>query len=575
MGGFMKLVKPFRVWIAFTVFFLIVQGGAELLLPGMMSDLIDKGIIAGSEPDLGYIRSTGALMLLVTLLGAAATVAVSYFSARTSVGIGRDMRDSVFAHIESLPPGSFDGVGTASLITRTTNDIMQIQNVSVMMLRMVFIAPVTCVGGVVLAFMTNVKLAFMLLIVLLTVLAAALIVSKAAVPLFDAVQDKIDGLNLKARENLTGIRVIRAFNKSKDQLERFGEANDRLTAILIKIGRIVAVIIPLMTLLFNLSGVGVMWFGARQLGDSGVRIGSLLAFIQYANLILLSLLMMAFMFVLIPRASVSLKRIGEVMGLVPEKAVSEELSDVGGRVEFSHITYTYPSASLPALVDVSFRAEAGEMVAVIGSTGSGKSTLLGLIERFFEPDSGKIFIDGTDISSVNVESLRNALGYAPQKALLFSGSIAENIRYGRDGASDDDVEGAAKTAQAYDFICAKEHGFCERVSQGGKNMSGGQKQRISIARALVRKAPIYLFDDCFSALDYKTDARLRKALKEEMSGSTVIIVSQRVSTVRDADKILVLHDGRVMGFDSHEALVSTCPAYRDIVDSQAMRDEEE
>lgn len=575
MRTMIKILKNLTTykWIVAAIFlFVFLQSMAELFLPTLMADIIDNGVVVGNIP---YIWKIGALMLFVSALSALASIAVSFYSSQAAMGLGRDIRGKVFNHVERFSLQDFDKVGTASLITRTTNDITQVQQVVIMMLRMVLAAPIMFIGGLIMALSKDVRLSLVIVAAMPLLVGLILFVLKKGMPLFKTVQQRLDRLNLVLRENLTGIRVVRAFNREKEEQVRLGKANEDLTDVSIKVNKIMAFMMPSMMLIMNLTVVGVIWFGGIRIDNGAMQIGDLMAYIQYVMLIMFSLVMASMMFVMIPRAAVSARRINEVLEMEPTfldegttKANKERAT-----LEFDDITFTYPGAEEQALSGVSFKAKAGEITAIIGGTGAGKTTLINLIPRFYDVTSGTIRVNGVDIKDSSQEEVRSKIGFVPQKALLFSGTIAENIRFGKEDATQEEIEHAAHIAQAEDFIGNMKEGYASMISQGGSNVSGGQKQRLSIARALVRKPDIYIFDDSFSALDYKTEANLRAALKDETKDATVVIVAQRVSTVIDADRIIVLDRGKVAGIGTHSELLETNNVYREIVESQLSEEE--
>ncbi len=571
----LKLLKNLSVykWIIISVFgFIFIQSMADLYLPTLMADIIDKGVVVG---DTTYIWKIGGLMLVVAALGMGASIAASYFSSKAAMGLGKDLRRKVFTHVENFSLQDFDQIGTASLITRTTNDITQIQQVVIMMLRMVVSAPIMLVGGVIMAVSKDAKLSLVILATVPFLVGTILLVVKKGIPLFKLVQKRLDHLNLVLRENLTGIRVIRAFNRGKSEKSRLQKANKELTDVSIKVNKIMAFLMPVMMLMMNLTVVAVIWFGGIRIDNGGMQIGDLMAFIQYVMQIMFAIVMASMMFVMIPRAAVSANRINEVLELEPTLLDEGNASPnkERGTLEFENVTFNYPGAEEPALSNIGFQAKAGEITAIIGGTGAGKTTLVNLIPRFYDVSSGTIRVNGVDIREATHADIRSKIGYVPQKALLFSGTIADNIRFGKEDATEEEIKHAARIAQAEDFIEKMEERYQSVISQGGSNVSGGQKQRLSIARALVRKPDIYIFDDSFSALDYKTDAKLRAALKEETKESTVVIVAQRVSTVVDADRIIVLDKGRVAGMGTHKELLEHNDVYREIVKSQLSEEE--
>lgn len=568
-----RLLKPYRMGI-FIVFLLVfLQTLSELYLPTLMADIVDKGIAFGDTP---YILKIGGFMLLVAAAGVVFSVGVSYLSARISMGFGKGLRSRVFSHVENFSLQEFDQVGTASLITRTINDITQIQQVLVMMLRMMIMAPLMCVGGIIMALSRDTGLSWVLVIALPILAVTIAVVAMKGLPLFKAMQTRLDKLNLVMRENLTGIRVIRSFNRGDHEKERFEQANYNLTDTAIRVNKIMASLMPVMMLLMNFSTIAIIWFGGLRIDAGQMQVGDLMAFIQYAMQIMFSLIMLSMMFVMLPRASASAVRVNEVLNMKPEikdAEVTKSPEGKRGQVEFDNVTFYYPGAEIPALSQISFQARAGEITAIIGGTGSGKSTLISLIPRFYDVRSGRVLVNGTDVRVFSQEQLRARISLVPQKAVLFTGTIADNIRFGKEGAADEEIRHAAEVAQAAEFIDRLEDGMESPITQGGSNVSGGQKQRLSIARALVRKPEIYLFDDSFSALDYKTDAKLRAALKQETTDATVIIVAQRVSTVIDADQIIVLDEGKIAGIGTHRELMADSEVYREIVSSQLSEEE--
>ncbi|MCP1490197.1 ATP-binding cassette subfamily B protein [Peribacillus frigoritolerans] len=570
-----KILKNLSVykWIILAVIGLVfIQSMSDLFLPTLMADIIDKGVVRG---DTSYIWKIGGFMLLVSALGACASIIASYYSSKAAMGMGRDLRLKVFNHVEKFSLQEFDEVGTASLITRTTNDITQVQQVVIMMLRMVISAPIMLIGGVVMAVSMDAKLSLVIVVTMPFLIGSILLILYKGVPLFQTVQKRLDRLNLVLRENLTGIRVIRAFNRETQEKERLKKANKELTDVSIKVNKIMAFMMPVMMLVMNLTVVGIIWFGGVRIDNGGMQIGDLMAFIQYVMQIMFALVMASMMFVMVPRAAVSATRINEVLDMKPSflDEGKEKADRVHGTLEFEHVTFSYPGAEEPALSDISFSANPGEITAIIGGTGSGKTTLVNLIPRFYDISSGTIRVNGVDIRKSSQDEVRSKIGFVPQKVSLFTGTISENIRFGKQTATQDEVEHAARIAQAEDFISNMKGGYEAEVDQGGSNLSGGQKQRLSIARALIRKPDIYIFDDSFSALDYKTDANLRAALKDETKNSTVILVAQRVSTVVDADRIIVLDEGHIVGIGTHQELLSTNDIYREIALSQLTEEE--
>jgi ATP-binding cassette, subfamily B, multidrug efflux pump len=568
-----RFLKPFRIPIVFVFVLVFLQSLANLYLPTLTADIVNNGIVKG---DINYILRVGGIMLLVTIVGTICAVVASFYSAKVAIGFGRLIRGKLFTHVGRFSLHEFDTVSTASLITRTTNDSTQVQMVLVIILNMMISAPLMIIGGLILAFGQDAVLTLVLLIVMPILITAIILIMRIAIPLFRIMQSKLDKLNLILDEGLSGVRVIRAFNRIDREKERFDEANSDLKSVAIKVNRIVAFMMPMIMLVFNLTSIAILWFGSIRINNGDMQIGALIAFLQYAMLILFSLLMLSMMFIMLPRAAASADRINEVLAIEPEindAATVKDTDTEQGYVTFQHVTFSYPGAEEPALHDISFSARPGQVTAIIGGTGSGKSTLISLIPRFYDVDSGGVLVDGVDIRDMSQEHLRAKIGFVPQQAVLFSGTIAQNIRYGKEYATDEEVRHAAAIAQATEFIDEMPGGFDSVIAQGGTNVSGGQKQRLSIARALVRKPEIYLFDDSFSALDFKTDARLRAALKKETLDATVLIVSQRVSTVMDADQIIVLDEGRIAGIGNHRELMQISEIYHEIVASQLSLEE--
>lgn len=568
-----KFLKPYTAMVIGVVFFVTLQSLGDLYLPTLMSDIINDGVMQG---DTSKILHIGGIMLLVAAGGVICSIIASFLSGKSSSGLGAILRSKVFKRVESYSLHEFDKLGTATLITRTTNDITQIQTVTVLIMRLMISAPIMAIGGIIMALRKDKPLTLVLAVAIpVLALVVGLIASKM-IPLFKLVQIKVDRINLVLREKLTGIRVIRAFNTVDKETKRFDEANVDLTNNYIKVNRIMAFMMPSIMLIMNLTSLAILWFGGIRISEGNMDLGALSAFTQYAMQIMMSMLMLAMMFIMVPRAQAAAVRINEVLDTVPEITDAKEPRDsfdIKGYVEFKNVTFSYHGAEEPALKNISFSAKPGEVTAIIGSTGAGKSTLINLIPRFYDIESGSILVDGVDVRDISQENLRNKIGFVPQKAVLFSGTISENIRFGNDNATDDQVKHAAEVAQASDFIETMDGGYDHEIAQGGTNVSGGQKQRLSIARALARKTEIYIFDDCFSALDFKTDAKLRAALKRETKESTVIFVAQRVGTVMDADRIIVLDEGSVVGMGSHKELLDKCDVYREIVSSQLSEEE--
>jgi len=568
-----KFLKPFALLVGIVMLLLFVQSLAELYLPTLMADIVNIGIIDG---DIPFIWRVGGFMLIVAAVSGICAVASSYLSAVIASGFGRNLRTLVFTRVESYSLHEFDKIGTSTLITRTTNDITQVQTVLIMILRIMISAPMMAIGGVIMAVRKDAGLSLVLVVVVPVLAAVISLIALKGVPLFKAMQIKLDRLNLVVRENLTGVRVVRAFDHIDYEKKRFEAANHDLTNTAIRVNQIMALLMPVLMLAMNFTSIAIVWFGGLRIDQGHMQIGDMMAFIQYAMQIMFSLIMVSMIFVMIPRAQASAIRINEVLETVPDindPSQPKQPDTTRGYVEFRDVTFSYPGAEQPALRQISFRANPGQVTAIIGGTGSGKSTLISLIPRFYDVQSGQVLINGVDVRAMTQESLRAQIGYVPQKAVLFTGSISDNIRYGKETATDEEVMQAAETAQAIEFITGMKDGYHSEISQGGSNVSGGQKQRLSIARALVRRPGIYHFDDSFSALDFKTDARLRTALKKETADATVLIVAQRVSTVMDADQIIVLNEGQIAGIGTHKDLLKSCAVYREIVSSQLSEEE--
>jgi len=580
------LLKPLRGSVAIVAVFALAQSLANLYLPRLMADIVDFGIVRG---DIRKIYEVGGLMLLVAIVGTICAVAGSYFASMVATGFGRIIRGRVFDRVAHFSVHQFEEFSTASLITRTTNDTTQVQQVLLMLLSMAISAPMMAIGGVTLSLSQDARLARVLIAVIPILAVVFFLIMWKAVPLYQQMQIKIDRLNLVLDEGLSGVRVIRAFDRGAEQSRRFATANEAVTSNAIHVNRLVALLMPAMFFMMNLTSVLILWFGAVRIDAGAMHVGAMMASLQYAIQILFAVFMVTAVFVMLPRAAASAERINAVLDVVPDvvdplnvgsgvnvaSAFSRtENGESGfsrtiGRVEFQNVTFQYPGAQEPAVSDVSFTAVPGEVTAIIGGTGSGKSTLAGLIPRFYDVNAGRLLVDGVDVREMRQAELRARIGYVPQKAVLFTGTVASNIRFGHDEATDDEMRHAASVAQAAEFIDQMKDGYDSPVSQGGINLSGGQKQRLAIARALSRRAPIYVFDDSFSALDFTTDARLRAALKADLTGATVVIVSQRIGTVMHADRIVVLDDGRVVGQGTHAELLETCEVYRQIAESQA------
>lgn len=524
-----------------------------------------------------YILRLGGWMLLLTLLSATATIIVGFLSARTAAGVSRDLRRAVFGKVESFSKAEFEKFSTASLITRSTNDVTQIQMVIIMIIRMVFYAPIIGVGAIIRAVHKSPSMTWIIALAVALLLVLIVMVFSVSLPKFKRIQSLIDRLNLVTRESLSGMMVIRAFNTQAFEAERFDKANKDLTANNLFVSRVMVVMMPMMMLLMNGLSVLIIWVGAHQVAASALQVGDMMAFMQYAMQVVFSFLMLSLMFIILPRAVVSGGRIADVLAIEPTivdpKEPKQFDTKTNGLVEFRNVSFRYPDAEENVLCGINFTAKPGETTAIIGSTGSGKSTVVNLIPRFFDVTEGAIFVDGVDIREVNQSDLREKIGYIPQKGMLFSGTIESNLRYADEGASLESLNKAVEIAQANEFISTKENGLQSEISQGGVNVSGGQKQRLAIARALVKQPPIYIFDDCLSALDFKTDSALRHALKKETGKSAMIIVTQRVSTIKTAEQIVVLDEGEIVGKGTHRELMKNCETYREIALSQLSKEE--
>ncbi|HLO34810.1 MAG TPA: ABC transporter ATP-binding protein, partial [Candidatus Deferrimicrobium sp.] len=564
-------LDPYRGRLVIVMVLLLVQAIGNLYLPDLNGDIINNGVVKG---DTDYVVRTGGLMLLVTGLLAIAAVASVYLSSRIAMGFGRDVRSAIFSKVETFSQVEVNHFGPASLITRNTNDVQQVQTVVFMALTIMISAPILIVGGIIMALRTDVPLSGLLVVVIpLMALVIGLVMSRA-IPLFRAIQVKIDRINQVMRETLSGVRVIRAFVRTGHEEARFETASRDLFDTSLSVTRLFAITIPTMTAILNLSTVAVLWFGAMRVQGGELQIGNLTAFLQYLLQILFAVLTAVFMFVLIPRAAVSSGRIREVLDTAPSihdpavPVVPDPAGPERGVVEFRGVDFGYPGAEEPVLHDISFRAERGQTTAIVGSTGSGKSTLINLIPRFYDATGGSVLVDGVDVRAMDREDLWARIGVIPQKAFLFGGTVSSNLRFGDGEATDDDLWRALEIAQGRDFVEEMDGGLEAPITQGGSNVSGGQRQRLAIARAIVKDAGIYIFDDSFSALDFATDARLRAALERELGGATVIIVAQRVGTILNADRIIVMDAGRIVGSGTHRALLETNETYREIVYSQ-------
>jgi ATP-binding cassette subfamily B protein len=551
---------------------IIVQGAANAVKAeyealGMNVDKIQSN----------YIFSTGFLMILLSLLSAVCIVIVGFLASKVAAGLAKNLRRLVFTKVESFSNTELDKFSTASLITRTTNDITQIQNLMVIMIRMVFYAPILGVGGIIKAIDKSSSMSWIIVVAVISLLGLISVVFSIALPKFKAIQKLVDRLNLVTRENLSGMMVIRAFNTQKFEEQRFDKANKDLTDVNLFVSRVMITLFPIMMFIMNAITLLIVWVGAHQIADLTMQVGDMMAYMQYAMQIIFAFLMMSFMFIMVPRAAISAQRISEVLEteatiIDPENPKKFD-DDNNGVVEFKNVSFKYPGAEEDMLKNISFKAMPGQTTAFIGSTGSGKTTLVNLIPRFYDVTEGQVFVNGVDVKEVTQFELRENVGYVPQKGFLFSGDIESNLRYANKNADENDFNKALETAQAMEFVKTNEKGIEMQISQGGSNVSGGQKQRLSIARALMKKSQINIFDDSFSALDFKTDATLRKALKKETGNNTVIIVAQRIATIRNAEQIIVIDEGRIVGKGTHKELMDNCLTYQEIASSQLSKEE--
>ncbi|MEX0151984.1 ABC transporter ATP-binding protein [Microbacterium sp. LMI1-1-1.1] len=563
-----RYLTRYRALLIALLIFQFAAAMASLYLPRLNADIIDQGVARG---DTGYIWSRGMLMLVISLGQITASVIATYFAARAAMSAGRDIRRDVFEKVSGFSERELTQFGAGSLITRNTNDVQQVQMLAMMGATMLVSAPLLAIGGVVMALQQDVGLSWLIGVSVPALLIAAGLIIARMVPLFRSYQSKLDGVNRVMREQLTGVRVVRAFVRERIEEERFREANTDIMIVGRKVGSLFVLLFPLAMLVLNVTVVGVIWFGGIQVDAGAVQIGTIFAFMQYVAQILMGVLMASFMTVMIPRAAVSAERIGEVLD---SHSTLERPSDpvatfpAPGAVEFDDVAFAYPGAEAPVVSGVSFAAAPGETVAIVGSTGSGKTTLVSLVPRLFDVTGGAVRVGGVDVRQADLDVLWQSIGLVPQRPFLFSGTVASNLRFGREEATDEELWRALEIAQGRDFVERMEGGLDARIAQGGTNVSGGQRQRLAIARAIVHRPRVLVFDDSFSALDLTTDARLRQALWSELPEVTKIVVAQRVSTIVDADRIVVLEDGRMAGLGTHEELLRTSPTYREIVESQ-------
>ena len=547
---------------------------ANLWLPDKMSEIVNNGII---KQDMPAIWHNGLAMILVTAAGGLCSIVIGFLASRIATGMAQKLRTELFERVESFALADFNKFSTASLITRSTNDIQQIQMTSILLLRLALMAPIMAVGGLQKAIHNAPNLSWIIALAVSVLLVVIAVLFVIAVPRFKKLQTLVDKLNLVTRENLVGLKVIRAFHNEKIEQKKFQQANTELNKMNLFVNRLMTLLDPIMTLVMNFSSVAIVWFGAHLISSGNLQIGNMMAFLEYAMQVIISFLLLSMVFIMVPRAAVSVKRVGEVLDTLPSivdpQSPQQLPDDATGKIEFKDVTFTYPDADLPVLSSINFTAEPGQTTAFIGSTGSGKSTLINLIPRFYDVSAGQILLDGVDIRQLKLEDLYDQIGYVPQKGVLFSGTIASNIKYGNAKASQKLVEKSAKIAQAAEFISELKNGYKNDIAQGGSNVSGGQRQRLSIARAIAVEPNVYIFDDSFSALDFKTDAKLRSALAKETKHKTVLIVGQRINTIMNADKIIVLDEGKIVGQGTHQELMKNCQVYQEIAASQLSEDD--
>ena len=569
-----------RIFSGYWLMFIILVGFtyamvmANLWLPDKMSEIVNNGII---KQDMPAIWHNGLAMIVVTAAGGLCSIVIGFLAARIATGMAQKLRTELFERVESFALADFNKFSTASLITRSTNDIQQIQMTSILLLRLALMAPIMAIGGLQKAIHNAPNLSWIIALAVSVLLVVIVVLFVIAVPRFKKLQTLVDKLNLVTRENLAGLKVIRAFHNEKIEQKKFQQANTELNKMNLFVNRLMMLLDPIMTLVMNFSSVAIVWFGAHLISSGNLQIGNMMAFLEYAMQVIISFLLLSMVFIMVPRAAVSVKRVGEVLDTLPsivDPSSPQQLpNDATGKIEFKDVTFTYPDADLPVLSNINFTAEPGQTTAFIGSTGSGKSTLINLIPRFYDVSAGQILLDGVDIRQLKLEDLYEQIGYVPQKGVLFSGTIASNIKYGSAKASQKLVEKSAKIAQAAEFISELKNGYKNEIAQGGSNVSGGQRQRLSIARAIAVEPNVYIFDDSFSALDFKTDAKLRLALAKETKHKTVLIVGQRINTIMNADKIIVLDEGKIVGQGTHQELMRNCEVYQEIAASQLSEDD--
>ena len=573
MKNFLRFLSPYKWWVLLTVVFIAAQSLSDLFLPDLNGSIIDKGVMA---QDMGNVLHYGVIMLVVAILVGACTLGTTYFSTKAALAYGRDMRLALFTKVQSFSQSDLDHFGTPSLITRTTNDVNQLQQMMQMLLRSIITTPIMLIGGIVMCIKQDVRLSAILLFIVPIIAVVVLFTTTKSHPWFKRRQTQVDALNQIMREKLTGIRVIRAFVRTEYEEERYDKANQEMLRIGLTSEKIMMALMPVVTLVMNGATLTAYYMGALRINEGGMAIGALTAFINYLMMILMSVTMSAMMMNMIPRAMTSANRISGILDYEPsiqDNGTHTEELGVFRTLEFRDVSFHYPEADRPVLEHISFETKPGETTAIIGSTGSGKSTLVNLIPRIYDATEGQILINGTDIRELPQAKLREHLGVVPQKALLFDGTVATNLRYGKEDATEEEMWHALEVAQGKDFVSQMHDGLDASISQGGANVSGGQRQRLAIARAVIRKPDVYIFDDSFSALDFKTDARLRQALAKETQAAAVLIVAQRVTTVLGADRIIVLDEGKIAGIGTHKELMETCQVYKEIVLSQLSEEE--
>lgn len=575
MKKILKFLKPYTIFIIIGFIFTFVQSILNLYLPNLMSDILNNGVI---KQDIDSIWSYGLEMIIITLLVALFAVGATFIASRVSTAFGRNLRKKVYEKVESYSNYEFKKMSSSTLITRTTNDVTQVQTFVLMGLRMMIIAPIMCIGGLIMAISTNAKLSIILAVIIPIMVLVILILAKKVLPLFTKFQAFTDRLNQVVTEKLTGVRVIRAFGKEEYERKRYDSVNKDIYDVTLKAAYTIVLLMPLIFFIINISSIAIVWIGAPMIDNGSLNIGDLMAFIQYAMQVLFSVIYVAMMFINIPRAIVSAKRISEVLDIDPSikddgTITKKEELDSLGSIEFKNVCFSFPDGDENVLDNISFKINKSETLAIIGGTGSGKTALISLMLRLYDITGGDIYVGGKNIKDISVNFLRDLIGYVPQKAMLFSGTIRENLCYGNKNATKQQIDEALKVAQAYDFVYSQKDGIDSEVSQGGTNFSGGQKQRLCIARAIVKNPDYFIFDDSFSALDYKTDMTLREALAKNTKDATKIIVAQRVSTVLNADKIIYLEDGKFLGIGTHKELFESCSEYREVVLSQITMEE--